>query len=80
MNPQEKALSLCQSIGITTMFSECNEGMTLPIEISKKIALIAVNEVIQQWEYIDAYLADLGGKLNPNLKYWYDVKSEIEKL
>lgn len=47
---------------------------------AKLCALIAANEVIQQWEYVDTYLADLKGELNPNLKYWYNVKQEIEKL
>lgn len=47
---------------------------------AKKCALIAVDEIIIQWEYIDTYLSDLGGELNPNLKYWYNVKQEIEKL
>lgn len=46
----------------------------------KKCALIAVNEILAQWEYIDTYLADLNGELNPNLKYWQKVKQEIEKL
>jgi hypothetical protein len=47
---------------------------------AKQCALIAVDEIIIQWEYIDTYLSDLNGELNPNLKYWYDVKQEIEKL
>ena len=46
----------------------------------KQCALIAVDEVIGQWEYIDVYLADGLGTLNPNLKYWYEVGSEMEKL
>ena len=43
-------------------------------------AIITVDEAIEQWEYIDTYLADMGGELNPNLKYWYYVKHEILKL
>lgn len=42
--------------------------------------LITVNEVIEQWEYIDTYLADLCGELNPNLKYWYEVKAFLLKI
>lgn len=41
---------------------------------SKEYALITVNEIIEQWEYIDTHLADGRGELNPNLKYWYEVK------
>ena len=45
MTPEEKALDLCQKIGMTTMFADCNEGMTLPLEVSKQIALICVFEI-----------------------------------
>ncbi len=68
MTPQEKAKELLRkfySIGDI----EC-----------KQCALIAVDLVINQWEYIDTYLADANGELNPNLKYWYEVKQEIQKL
>ena len=27
------------------MFTDCNEGMSLPLEISKKIALICIDEM-----------------------------------
>ena len=48
--------------------------------IAKQCALIAVDEIIGQWEIIDVYLANGNGELNQNLKYWYTVKQEIEKL
>lgn len=48
--------------------------------IVKQCTIKAVDEIIFQWEYIDTYLADGNGKLNPNLKYWYEVKKEIELL
>lgn len=54
------------------------EGMSK--SAAKWCALVSVNEVIEQWEYIDTYLADGRGELNPNLKYWYEVKEEIKKL
>lgn len=47
-------------------------GYTNEEEI-REMSLIVVNEVTEQWEYIDTYLADWGGKLTPNLKYWYEV-------
>jgi len=40
-------------------------------------AIVAVDEIIEQWDYIDTYLGDGRGELNPNLKYWYEVKGEI---
>lgn len=43
-------------------------------------AMVCVDEIISQWEYIDTYLADLKGDLNPNLRYWYSVKQELEKM
>ena len=47
---------------------------------AKKVAHITVDEVIAQWENIDTYLADGGGELNPNLRYWQEVKQELDKL
>jgi hypothetical protein len=47
---------------------------------AKECALIAVDEIIQQWEVIDTYIADFGGKLNQSLKYWQEVKQEIQAL
>lgn len=49
-------------------------------ENAKQCALIAVKEVISQWEYIHTHIADLGGKLNPNLKYWNEVENELEAM
>ena len=46
---------------------------------SIKLALIAVNEIIKQWEYIDTYLANGLGELNPNLRYWYEVRKYIDE-
>ncbi len=72
-DPQLKAIQLLRSVAkisrSSTTFKEHEQG-----------AHLIVDEVIAQWEYIDTYLADLGGKLNPNLKYWYDVKKELTNL
>ena len=45
------ALRLCQKIGITTMFSDFNEGMTLPLSVSKKIAIAVINEICPATDY-----------------------------
>jgi len=50
------------------------------LEYQKQCALIAVEEIIGQWEIIDVYLANGNGQLNQNLEYWQKVKQEIEKL
>lgn len=57
-----------------------NETPKINKNTATQCALICINEIIDQWEYIDTYLADLGGKLNPNLKYWLEVKQELLKL
>ena len=45
------ALNLCQKIGMSTMFTDCNDGMSLPLEISKKIAITVINEICPETEY-----------------------------
>lgn len=71
MQTKEKALELVKKMLLDD---------DVPFDIAIECALIAVNEIIEQWEYIDTHIADDGGKLNPNLKYWLEVKQEIEKL
>jgi len=68
-NPKEKAKSIY------------HQYMNLGIDDKTSIhcAIITINEIIKQWEYIDTYLADLNGELNPNLKYWYEVKNAINE-
>lgn len=71
MNTKEKAEELLKKFDLPTglMSSE-----------RKECALIAANEIIEQWEYIDTYLANGMGTLNPNLKYWQEVITELNKL
>lgn len=84
MTPKEKALKLCQSFGVTTLFEqECNGGRTLPLSIAKKCAIIAVNEIIEAKPtnpltggFIELY-SDM---VDEALVFWKDVKAEIEKL
>lgn len=71
MTPKEKAEQ------IQKRFKD--RGYTNDSEI-KELSLIVANEVVEQWEYVDTYLADLNGQLNPNLKYWYDVIDVLNAL
>jgi hypothetical protein len=82
MTPKEKALELCQKFGYTTIFTDCNEGYTLPLEISKKCALISVNEIIKEVpaEILGTYKGKTQFIISDNHKYWQEVKQEIEKL
>jgi hypothetical protein len=73
MTPKEKALELIDKYKLINFDMEDTES-------HKECALIACQEVIEQWDYIDTYIADLGGKLNPNLKYWLQVNIELKKL
>ena len=69
MTPKEKALKLCQAFGITTLFAQdCNGGVTLPLSIAKKCALIAAKEVVDNCNYSE------------DKNYWVAVIAEIEKL
>jgi hypothetical protein len=58
------------------------EFMDKPLSdyIATEYAIILVDEMIMQWEYIDTYLADFGGQLNNGLVYWYKVREELNKI
>ena len=71
MTPKEKAEQ------IQKRFKDI--GYTNDSEI-KEMSLIVAKEVTGQWEYVDTYLANLNGELNPNLKYWYDVIDALNAI
>ena len=73
MTPKEKAKEL-----YFKYYQQVADG-SFPEYNAKQCALIAVNEIIDQWEYIYVHIADGMGELNPNLKYWYEVKHELNK-
>ena len=70
MTPKEKAESIYHQY----------TNLGIDDKTSIQCAIIAINEIIKQWEYIDTYLADMNGELNPNLKYWYKVRAVIKEL
>lgn len=47
---------------------------------AKANTIFWVEQIIGQWEYIDTYLADLNGELNPNLRYWYKILEQIKQI
>jgi hypothetical protein len=77
MTAKEKAKELFDKYYIVCQ--EYTEEIQCSIQ-SKKCALIAVDEIIKQWEVVDTYIADFGGKLNQNLIFWQQVKQEILAL
>lgn len=73
MTIKEKAKQLIDNYyGVT----DCNFGYRQQLICAIKCA----NEVIDQWEYIDTYLGDGMGELNPNLTYWLGVREELINL
>ncbi len=78
MTPKEKAENILNKYRTFVVMWSGDTQTTN--ENVKQCALITVDEVIEQWDYIDTYLADDNGKLNPNLKYWYDVRKELNAL
>lgn len=87
MTPKEKAKYLIDKMQVThyvKLGGKNSKSKGLPVSMYKdqvkQCALLCAEEVIIQWDYIDTYLADLNGELNPNLKYWHDVKHEISLL
>ena len=82
MNPKEKARELIEKYEKLDIddFQSGEFGLFMSLDDCKRLALITVDEVIKQWKYIDVYLADMNGELNPNLKYWYEVKKLINEM
>lgn len=80
MRPEEKAKELTSKyIGLLPAFLR-GDAPKIYRKQAKNCALIAVEEIISQWEYIDTYLANGQGELNPNLKYWHEVKQHLIEL
>jgi hypothetical protein len=77
MTPKDKAKELFNKMYFV---DDPIGNFPMCIETAIQCALIAVDEIIQQWEVIDTYTADFGGKLNQNLKYWQQVKQEIQAI
>lgn len=58
------------------------EFIKIDIESSKRCALIAIDEILKSNPYKDVPFLDYEDctVLKSNIKYWQEVKSEIEKL
>lgn len=81
MTPKEKATSIYNQhyVLLLEADSDINQEVLISI-LAKKCAMLAVKEVIEQWEVIDTYISDGRGELNQNLKYWHEVREELNKL
>ena len=78
MTPKEKAWSIFWNF--KNIPDKWKNEKVFQNYYAKQCALLAVDEIIEQWIYIDTYLGNGNGELNPNLKYWTEVKQEIQKL
>jgi hypothetical protein len=79
-SPRQEAVELRNKFIPHTRNWDSEHGWTDDEIEAADCAIIAVKEIIQQWEIVDAYLANGQGQLNPNLKYWLEVEIELEKL
>lgn len=65
---KEKALTLCQKFGKTTIFAkDCNNGYSLPLRVAKLCAHIAVDELMEVEQNYRKY-------------FLLKVKAEIDKI
>ena len=73
MTPKEKAIEI-----YTKMFNEIYNSHSTDFVV-RQCALIAVNEIIDEIIEIDSQMSETH-ILDKNLKYWIEVKKEIENL
>lgn len=71
MTPKDKALELYNKY--EQLGRDFTRGVSMK-EFAKRCALIAVDEILFALKY------DMNDPTIASIKYWYDVKQEIEKL
>jgi hypothetical protein len=74
MTPKEKAEELVNKYSIW-----CWNEVVCDYEIAKQCALIALDEIIDEIIQIDSQMSETH-ILDKNLKYWIEVKKEIDNL
>ena len=77
MTAKDKARDLCDDF-YDIKSNEPDYGIEW--EMAKKCALIAVDEILKTDPMIENGISDAGFDYKPNDDYWYEVKSEIDKL
>ena len=78
MEPKDKAKELVDKMFNVDLDCE-NEAMCMLYPHAVRCALIAVDEVLQQIKENGSFLQSLKA-FETNLKYWLQVKQEIENL
>ena len=72
MTPKEKAIELVKKYSFVEIANYTS------IHEVKECALIAVNEIIQSYEFDSLYIEHK--RIMDNINFWDEVKQEIEKL
>jgi hypothetical protein len=73
MTQKEKAKELVESMAF--ICRECDYEYK-----AKQCALIAVDEILKEYAHAENHIEDIMGKISIYIKYWQEVKQEIEKL
>jgi hypothetical protein len=77
MKPKEKAIELYNKM-YETGFKP--KSVLIRIEQAKECALIAVDEILKEYAHAENHIEDIMGKISIYIKYWQEVKKEIELL
>ena len=86
MTPKEKAQELVDKFYQTTPNEAwINEPLGIAEEYkawnqAKQCALIAVDEILNEYAHAENHIEDIMGKISIYIKYWQEVKQEIEAL
>jgi hypothetical protein len=87
MTPKEKALQLCdafyQYLPLERYVITTDRDLSWEYdgwENAKQCALIAVDEILKEYAHAENHIEDIMGRISLYIKYWKEVKQEIEKL
>ena len=85
MNPKEKALEIANAMYNGSVFDKTKEQHLLELENAKRCALIAVDEIIQEYQSMSdsESILVINNEITfvvKRLVYWMDVKNKINNL
>ena len=81
MTPKEKALKLCQEFGLLGMNWEQTTFNSLDLNNAKECTNICINEILDSFDSVlDARIEFRHALEVDAVRYWNEVKQEIEKL
>lgn len=80
MTPKEKAFELAHKFRLLEIRTSENSYMMISMQDAKQCALIAVDEILKEYAHAENHIEDIMGKISIYIKYWQEVKQEIEKL